>query len=635
MAQPDGTFAKTVQSVLGDGPAVLSHQVLVGSLGKDGQPELIFHWYDPVKGLMVRTAMAQPDGTFAKTVQSVLGDGPAVLTNPVLTADVNGRTELVFYWYDPAKGLMVRTAMAQPDGTFAKTVQSVLGDGPTVLTNPVLTADVNGRTELIFYWEDPAKGLMVRTAMAQPDGTFAKTVQSVLGDGPAVLSHQVLVGSLNRNGQPDLIFNFADPAQGLHLRTAAAYSNGTFAPTVQTTDPQGVVWSPGAGGWLDGNGVPVVPNVIKFAQRPDGTLYTLGSDGWLSVNGQHAWANTRDFALAPDGSLYWLATYGLLQHQTPSGWVNVDTNVVKYAVGSNGAVYSLSSNGWLSVNGQHAWANTRDFALAPDGSLYWLATYGLLQRLSPGSSSWVDVDTNVNSISVAPDGTLLVVHGGGQTGTVTAWQNNSLVTYAARVDLPVDSAQPQDDNWSCGPNSASRVLRYYGYNASYAQVRSEAEADSLLSLLGLGTSTDTLRDVMRHWKPDSMSESGTSFARILQLLLQGKPVIALISEGSAIQLDPAKSAVLESVIGSLFGGPLGGLFGGLLGASHPVNFPQLHYIVLNGVDFARGLLSYVDTDGSRELISFQDFQRVWDWSADPASRAILSVRGVSPRSIVY
>jgi hypothetical protein len=179
------------------------------------------------------------------------------------------------------------------------------------------------------------------------------------------------------------------------------------------------------------------------------------------------------------------------------------------------------------------------------------------------------------------------------------------------------------------------VLRYYGYNASYAQVESETAADSLLSQLGLGTTPGTLRDVMRLWKPDSMSESGTSFARILQLLLQGKPVIALISQGSLIQIDPAVSAVLENVIGSVLGGPLGGILGGFLGGSHPINFPRLHYVVLNGVDFARGLLWYVDTNGSRVSISFQQFQSIWDWSADPASMAILAAAGVSPRSIVY
>ena len=40
------------------------------------------------------------------------------------------------------------------------------------------------------------------------------------------------------------------------------------------------------------------------------------------------------------------------------------------------------------------------------------------------------------------------------------------------VSIALDVDQPQTDDWSCGPNSASRVLRAYGYDASYAEVSS-------------------------------------------------------------------------------------------------------------------------------------------------------------------
>jgi hypothetical protein len=407
----DGSFAPTVETVLGDGSAVLSNPVLTGDVNGDGRTDLIFHWYDPVKGLTMRTAEGRSDGSFAPTVQTVLGDGSAVLSNPVLTGDVNGdgRTDLIFT-FESSDGLHIRTAESKGDGSFAPTVQTVLGDGSAVLSNPVLTGDVNGdgRTDLIFTFES-SDGLHIRTAESKGDGSFAPTVQTVLGDGPAVLSHPVLTGDVNGDGHADLIFTFessdglhirtaeskgdgsftptvqtvlgdgsavlSNPvltgdvnsdgrtdliftfasSDGLHIRTAAAHSDGTFAGTMQTTDVQGVVWTQGPGGWLDGNGVAIVPNVVKFAQRTDGTLYTLGTDHWLSANGKPTWSNTQDFALAPDQSLYWLSTYGLLQHQISTGWQNLfASGVARFQLDPDQSMFVSKTDGslWYSATGQ-------------------------------------------------------------------------------------------------------------------------------------------------------------------------------------------------------------------------------------------------------------------------------------------
>jgi hypothetical protein len=41
------------------------------------------------------------------------------------------------------------------------------------------------------------------------------------------------------------------------------------------------------------------------------------------------------------------------------------------------------------------------------------------------------------------------------------------------IQLPDTGAQ--NDSWSCGPNSAARILRYYGHDVNYATVRAATD----------------------------------------------------------------------------------------------------------------------------------------------------------------
>jgi hypothetical protein len=239
LAQPNGTFAPTVESVLGDGASVLSTQTLAGDLSGDRRADLVFTFYDPSRGLVVRTSLAQPGGIYARTVDSVLGDGSSVLSTPPLLADADGdgRPDLIFRYFDLSRGVVVRTALAQPNGTFAPTVESVL-DGSTLLSSPWLNGDVSGdrRADLVFVSYDPSRGLVVRTSLAQPVGTYAPTVETadwVQGDGAAVLSTAPRLADVNGDGRPDLIFRFSDPSRGLVVGTSLARGDGTFAPTVE------------------------------------------------------------------------------------------------------------------------------------------------------------------------------------------------------------------------------------------------------------------------------------------------------------------------------------------------------------------------------------------------------------------
>lgn len=48
------------------------------------------------------------------------------------------------------------------------------------------------------------------------------------------------------------------------------------------------------------------------------------------------------------------------------------------------------------------------------------------------------------------------------------------------VNANLPDTGSQNDNWSCGPNSAARVLRFYGHNVDYNQVRSAVNKEFIL-----------------------------------------------------------------------------------------------------------------------------------------------------------
>src|SRR5207253_2141953 len=134
--------------------------------------------------------------------------------------------------------------------------------------------------------------------------------------------------------------------------------------------------------------------VTKFAVRSDSSYYDLTTDGVLHDSKGGGWSNTQDFAIAADGTLYWLGTgasNNLLQKQVPGGWQNLATNVSRIALRFGTDLYYLSgTNLYHGGSATPSWANTQDFAIAADGTLYWLATYGLLQLQT--ATGWVDLD---------------------------------------------------------------------------------------------------------------------------------------------------------------------------------------------------------------------------------------------------
>jgi uncharacterized protein YvpB len=209
----------------------------------------------------------------------------------------------------------------------------------------------------------------------------------------------------------------------------------------------------------------------------------------------------------------------------------------------------------------------------------------------------------------------MTIAGGGGTDAARVTAGLSRVSGCESVQVTnVPTDQPQNDDWSCGPNSVSRYLRAYGIDASYSQVRSYTRQQGIISDYGLGTTPGTLLRVMRHWKPDAQRVDDTDTARMIELLRQGKPVVALVS--------------MERVPVTVAGVTVG-------------HYGKLHYVVLTGYDAATDRFSYTDTNGGRKTWTRAEFEDKWDWhghftgTAGQAAQAGLWTLGLRNRTLFY
>jgi len=179
----------------------------------------------------------------------------------------------------------------------------------------------------------------------------------------------------------------------------------------------------------------------------------------------------------------------------------------------------------------------------------------------------------------------------------------------------------QDDGWSCGPNSAARVLSYYGHNVDYDIVRSATEQKLFLPQrmrnpitnqwveVRTGTPPQTLQRVMQRWEGKYVKRSPhTSFEQLIKIVQSGKPAIALVRVGG----------VKVSYIGTI---------------------PYLHWVTVTGADRSRQLIYYTDTNSQSYSLSYQAFQDRWNLGLDrDVSMAIANVlknNGVVPRTLVW
>jgi hypothetical protein len=162
-----------------------------------------------------------------------------------------------------------------------------------------------------------------------------------------------------------------------------------------------------------------------------------------------------------------------------------------------------------------------------------------------------------------------------------------------RILLPVDQIENQTHGNGCGPCSAARLLRYHKKPMTYRQ----AYAD--INPAGWGsTPASIVNFLQKHGLADAHEERKSNFNRVLEVLGQGRPCIALVEDGGSF---------------------------------------RLHWIVLQGYDKAKGHVYFMDTNGQpMQYNSFRDFNSNWDWRFGIFGwgNGVLSVRGVHGRTII-
>ncbi|WP_020470607.1 C39 family peptidase [Zavarzinella formosa] len=203
--------------------------------------------------------------------------------------------------------------------------------------------------------------------------------------------------------------------------------------------------------------------------------------------------------------------------------------------------------------------------------------------------------------------------GGAGTGDVLyADQGNETLSHGEHVEIVVPGDAPQNNAWSCGPNSASRLLRSYGYTtATYAALKVAAQQSNILTQYDLGTPSPSLLKVMQKYKPDTQLESGAQFQDILDRLGEGRPVVALIGWGSVPVPSPNP------------------------GKPWDIAPSKLHYVCMTGFDMDKGEVYFTDTNGQAKSMTFDQFQGYWNWPGDGLVYAALSGLGVKKQTILW
>lgn len=206
------------------------------------------------------------------------------------------------------------------------------------------------------------------------------------------------------------------------------------------------------------------------------------------------------------------------------------------------------------------------------------------------------------------------------------------------VRIQVDTAQTQDDETSCGPNTAARILRSHGLNVSYPEARTLASQvgsgwHNKLYDWGMGLTPSSMQKLMNHWRPSTL-EQGVSLSRVLDLLRQGQPVAAMIATDSQPLTTGEKFAIGYALGMATTGDPL--ITSPVLGAAIAAqNIPSLHWVTLHGFDEQH--IYYTNTTGEQSKWSFAEFEMRWslETMSSLVRDALGTLAGVRPRSIVF
>ena len=222
--------------------------------------------------------------------------------------------------------------------------------------------------------------------------------------------------------------------------------------------------------------------------------------------------------------------------------------------------------------------------------------------------------------------------GSSSVGSSSGSSSGSNVRASSVVELALPYVEPQNDSWSCGPNSATRLLLYYAGNPNaitYDMVKHAANTQrpEIMQITGLGTTPHALRDTIKIFRQDISLKRETDLSEIINALRAKKPVIALLRVGS--------KEVPVAVMGK------GTIVGGVLdkvGARPNVTltYPRLHWVTIHGVNLETKQLLIQNTNGQDDWMSIDEFYKKWNWSVGAgAVKAALDAEAVTTRTILY
>ena len=121
-----------------------------------------------------------------------------------------------------------------------------------------------------------------------------------------------------------------------------------------------------------------------------------------------------------------------------------------------------------------------------------------------------------------------------------------------------------------------------------------------------GTTPHALRDAMKKWEGNNVKlERKSDFSKLLRLVGEGKPVVALLRVGS---IPPSQT--------------LSG------------TWPAMHWVAVTGFDGKN--VYFTDTDGAKSYYSYDEFQGKWDWRVGSgfASEALYK-NGVQAKTMIW
>lgn len=212
-----------------DGIGGVGHNIHAVDINGDGITDLLYRYFDATRGLVVRSKIGDGNGNFGHR-EVVLGDGPGGAHYSLQPADINGdgRVDLLYWQYDPARGLVIRSKIGDGTGGFGH-YETVPGDGVHGTNYGIHVLDINGDglTDLLYWYFDPVKGLVVRSKLGDGTGRFGH-YETVLGDGIGGAIWSVQPTDLNGDGIVDLLYWFYDPTRGLVARTKIGDGTGKF-----------------------------------------------------------------------------------------------------------------------------------------------------------------------------------------------------------------------------------------------------------------------------------------------------------------------------------------------------------------------------------------------------------------------